>query len=70
MLDWQLDRIIASAGDSSKPIAVVMCYLATGESWVAATHFQRKCYEAGLPVYFSASAVKAVDRLLAYQQQR
>ena len=70
-LDWQLDRIIAVGRDSSKPIAVVMCYLATGESWMAAAHFQRKCYEAGLPVYFSVtSAVKAVDRLLAYQQRR
>ncbi len=71
MLDWQLDRIISVAGQSSKPIAVVICYLATSESWVTASHFQKKCYEAHLPVYFSVtSALKAVDRLLGYHHRR
>jgi acyl-CoA synthetase (NDP forming) len=71
IFDAQLDNIIKVYIKSGKPIAVIMHYLASGESWQAASNYQRKCYEAGLPVYHSiASAVKAIDRLLRYHEKR
>jgi len=69
ILDYQLNNIIKVAAGSSKPMAVVIDYLATGESWLAASGVQRRCYEAGLPVYHStASAFKAVARLCRYRR--
>lgn len=71
MFDSQLGNIVKVAGESIKPMAIVMHYLASGESWQAATNYQRICYQAGLPVYHSgASAMKSVDRLLRYYQGR
>ena len=67
----RLDNIIQVCRESSKPKAVVTHYLATGESWQAASGYQRRCYEEGLPVYnTTASAFKAMDRLLCYHRNR
>jgi superfamily II helicase len=50
---------------------VVINFLATGQSWLAAAGLQQKCYEAGLPSYHStASALKAIGRLIKYHQAR
>jgi hypothetical protein len=71
IFDAQLDNIIKVCTKSSKPMAVIVHYLASGESWHAVSNYQRKCYEAGLPVYHSiASATKAIDRLLHYHEKR
>ena len=70
IFDSQMGNVIKVSGESIKPVAVVMHYLTSAESWQAASNFQRKIYEAGLPVYHStASAVKAIDRLLRYHQR-
>jgi len=71
LFDSQLGNVVHVAGESIKPIAVVVHYLSSGESWQAASKYVRQCYEAGLPVYYSAaSAVKAIDRLLRYHERR
>jgi len=50
-----------------RPVAVVMHYQATSESWGFAAKYMRQFYEAGLPVYHSmASAAKAIDRYIRY----
>jgi acyl-CoA synthetase (NDP forming) len=70
VFDIQIDSVIKAHSESVKPMAVVMHYLASGDSWQAASDLQQKCYEAGLPVYHSvASAVKAIDRFLGYHQR-
>ena len=52
---------------SGKPVAVVMHYQATSESWGFAAKYMRQFYEAGLLVYFSiASAAKAIGRYIRY----
>ncbi|MCX5998669.1 MAG: hypothetical protein NTU41_03520 [Chloroflexi bacterium] len=49
----------------TKPMAVVIHYLTSGESWQMASEYSRRCYQAGLPVYHSiAGAAKAIDRLV------
>ncbi|MBL7119732.1 MAG: hypothetical protein ISS53_03505 [Dehalococcoidia bacterium] len=69
IFDSQMGNVIKVSGESIKPVAVVMHYLTSAESWQAASDYIRKCHEAGLPVYHStASAVKAIDRLLRYHQ--
>jgi len=67
MLDWQFDSLIRVAPGSSKPVAVVLNYLASGESWRAAVSLKEKCSAGGLPVYHSvASAATALARLADY----
>lgn len=65
--EYQLTNFIKVATECDKPTAVVINYLATGQSWLAAAGLQQKCYEAGLPTYHStASALKAIGRLIRY----
>ena len=67
----QMGNVIQVAGESTKPVAAVIHYLSSAEGWQAASKYVRQCYEAGLPVYYStASAVKAIDRLLRYHEKR
>ena len=67
LLEWQLGHIIEVGAGYRKPKAVVINYLATGESWQAATDFQRRCYEAGLASYHStAGALRAIGRVMRY----
>jgi len=52
-------------------MAVVINNFTDGESWQTALNCQRKCQEAGLPVYFSInSAASAIDRFLRYHENR
>jgi len=70
-VEYQLTNLIKAAAECDKPTAVVINFLATGQSWLAASGLQQKCYEAGLPTYHStASALKAVGRLIRYRQTR
>lgn len=69
VLNFLADSVIEVHKEASKPVALVIHALASGESWQAALDCQRKCYEAGLPVYHSTgSMAKAVDRFLLYYQ--
>lgn len=71
LFDSQIGNFIKVGGQSSKPLAMVINYLTSGESWQAAASFRRKCCEAGLPVYHSiASATLAIDRFLRYHQHK
>jgi acyl-CoA synthetase (NDP forming) len=66
-VEYQLKNFMKVAGECNKPTAVVINFLATGQSWLAATGLQQKCYEAGLPTYYStANALKAIGRLIKY----
>ena len=57
------------AAECDKPTAVVINFLVTGQSWLAAAGLQQKCYEAGLPTYhYTASALKAIGRLIRYRE--
>ena len=68
-VDYQLNSLIKVALECGKPTGVVINLLATGQSWLAAAGLQQKCYEAGLPTYHStASALKAIGRLIRYRQ--
>ncbi len=69
VLNYLADSVIKVHQQTSKPIALVIHALASGESWQAALDCQQKCYEAGLPVYHSTGSVaKAVNRFLQYYQ--
>ncbi|MDM7998618.1 MAG: CoA-binding protein [Dehalococcoidia bacterium] len=70
-VDYQLSNLIKVAHECGKPTAVVINFLATGQSWLAAAGLQQKCYEAGLPTYHStASALKAIGRLMRYHEPK
>jgi acyl-CoA synthetase (NDP forming) len=70
-VEYQLSNLIKVAAEFEKPTAVVINFLATGQSWLAASGLQQKCYEAGLPTYHStASALKAIGRLIRYHQTK
>ena len=71
IFESQMGNVVHVARESIKPMAVVIHYLSSPESWLAASKYVRQCYEAGLPVYYSAArAVKAIDRLLCYHERR
>lgn len=66
-----LDSVIRVHNENSKPIAVVLNYITTSESWETAFRCQRKCHQAGVPTYLSMeSAAKALDRFLHYHENR
>ena len=68
-VEYQLANLIKASSECGKPTGVVINLLATGQSWLAAAALQQKCYEAGLPTYHStASALKAIGRLMKYRQ--
>ncbi|MBN2098675.1 MAG: CoA-binding protein [Dehalococcoidia bacterium] len=70
-VDYQLSNLIKVAHECGKPTGVVINLLATGQSWLAASGLQQKCYEAGLPTYHStASALKAIGRAIRYHESR
>ena len=67
----EVEAITGVHNEMNQPIAVVIHYLTTGESWQMGSDYQQKCSETGLPVYYSiASAVKAADRLLRFHEGR
>lgn len=70
-LNFLADSVIRVHQEASKPLALVIHALASGESWQIALDCQEKCYDAGLPVYHSISTVaKAIDRFIDYYQHR
>lgn len=70
-LNFLADTVIRVHKETTKPVALVIHALASGESWQVALDCQEKCYKAGLPVYHSISSVaKAIDRFLDYHKDR
>jgi acyl-CoA synthetase (NDP forming) len=70
-VEYQLSNLIKVTNECGKPTAVVINFLATGQSWLAAAGLQQKCYEAGLPTYHStASALKAIGQLVKHHDAR
>ena len=66
-----MSNVVNVAREASKPVAMVIHYLSSAESWQAASRYVQRCYEAGLPVYYSsAGAVKSIDRVLCYHERR
>lgn len=71
VLNALADWVIRVHQETSKPLALVIHAMASGESWEVALDCQEKCYQAGLPVYNSISGVaKAIDRFIRYCQGR
>ncbi len=69
VLNSLADWVIRVHQETSKPLALVIHAMASGESWEVALDCQEKCYRAGLPVYNSISGVaKAIDRFIRYCQ--
>ncbi len=65
MVEYQVTSLIRAAAGCHKPVAVIFNLMATGQSRLAATALQQKCYQAGLPTYDStSSALKAIGRLV------
>jgi len=57
--------------ESAKPVVVVIHSLASNSDYEWMLEAQRKCCEAGIPVYHSmSSAAKAIDRFLRYHELR
>jgi len=66
-----LDTILRLRSEESKPMAVVVHWLVTDENWQLALEYERRCSEAGLPVYHSITGMaKAIDRFLRYHENR
>ncbi len=71
VLNALADWVIRVHKETSKPLALVIHAMASGESWEVALDCQEKCYRAGLPVYNSiGSAAKAIDHCITYCQRR
>jgi len=71
LFDFGVDTIIRVHGEVSKPMAIVIHCITSGESWQVASNYLQKCCQAGLPVYHSvASAAKAIDRFLNYYESQ
>ncbi|OGO01734.1 MAG: hypothetical protein A2Y72_02900 [Chloroflexi bacterium RBG_13_53_26] len=72
LIDSITDSVIGIHREVSKPMALVMQYIASRRYWQKVfDDLQVPCSEAGVPVYYSmASAAKAIDRLLLYYERR
>ncbi|MCX5998020.1 MAG: CoA-binding protein [Chloroflexi bacterium] len=69
LFESQVNNVIQVSRESKKPMAVVVHYLANGESWQVASRYAERLRETGLPVFFStASAFRAIDRFMRYQE--
>jgi acyl-CoA synthetase (NDP forming) len=71
IFDSQVRNVLKVADESSKPVAMVVHCLASAESRQAASRYVAECSNAGLPAYYSiASAARAIDRLVRYDNYR
>ncbi len=66
-----ISDVITARSELAKPIMAVIHAPVSGEDYEWMLENQKKCYEAGIPVYHSiGSAAKAVDRFLRYHEHR
>jgi hypothetical protein len=72
LIDSITDAVIGIHRDVSRPMALVMQYIASRRHWQKIFEdLQVPCSQAGLPVYYSmASAARAIDRMLRYYERR
>ena len=69
--DSVLENVIRAHRKSTKPIMVVIYDLISKGDYEWMLEAQRKCYEAGIPVYHSiGNAAKALDRFLRYYEHK
>jgi len=69
--DLLMEDVIKAHRKLTKPLIAVIHIPTSGEDYEWMLKGQKKCYEAGIPVYHSiGSAAKAVDRFLRYHEQR
>lgn len=68
LIDSIADSVIGVHKDASKPVALVMQYIASRRNWQKVYDgLQVPCSRAGVPVYYSmTSAARAIDRMLRY----
>jgi hypothetical protein len=76
-VDWHpyilsiVEDAIKAHKESSKPMAVAIHSTNSGNSYQLALDCERKCCEAGLPVYHSlTNAAKAIARFIDYHERR
>ena len=68
-LDEAVDILIRLADRLTKPLVIVLYGGARGETVTAVLNAQKKCLEAGLPVYPSVpSAARAISRFIGYHE--
>jgi len=54
-----------------KPIALAMHSIVSAQGWQGVLEAQRRCYEAGVPVFHSVGkAASAISKHFQYQQQQ
>jgi len=72
MMESVRDAVIRTHREINRPLVLVMHYLVTEWHWQKTLDkLQRRCSEAGVPVYYSmASAANAIDRFLRYYERR
>ena len=69
--DFLLEDTIKAHKELAKPIIIVIHYPTSNSDYEWMLEAQRKCCEAGIPVYHSmSSAAKAIDRFLRYHELR
>jgi len=69
--EFLLQDVLRAHRELTKPLVVVIHFVAFEEDWEWMLEAQKKCYEAGIAVYHSiGGAAKAVDRLLRYRELR
>jgi len=71
MLDPYIETVNKLRSEINKPVAMVVHSIVAIEDWEVTFDAQRKCYEAGVPVYHSIeSAAKAIDQFTRYYENR
>ena len=66
-----IDAIVRVSREAKKPIAVVLYNSPNGEVWQLAFRCQKKCYEAGIPAYFSIeNAARALSQYVEHSLSR
>jgi acetyltransferase len=71
MIDGQMDSLIEAKKDIDKPIALVLRHSGDPESAQYASSVQKRCIEAGIPVFPSFSrAARAINRFIRYHEMK
>jgi acyl-CoA synthetase (NDP forming) len=69
--DSLIEDVIKVHKESAKPLIVVIHSLVSSADYQWMLEAQRKCSEAGIPVYHSiSSAAKAIDRFIDYYERK
>ncbi len=70
-LDETVDTLIRAGRACGKPLAIALVTAGAPENWEVVIQLQRRCVEAGFPVYPSiAGAAHAISRFIHYHEKR